>query len=81
MDSFDDDFIQTPENELIFNPYNPLNKEITKKDIENLLVFYGLPPIVYNMKLYKRAFIHRSYTKRPEIENITQKIKIVDNKK
>jgi len=73
MDSFDEE-----ENELIFNPYNSLNKEITKKDIETLLTCYGLPPIVYNMKLYKRAFIHRSYTKKPEIENITQKIKIVD---
>jgi len=73
MDSFDEE-----ENELIFNPYNSLNKEITKKDIETLLTSYGLPPIVHNMKLYKRAFIHRSYTKKPEIENITQKIKIVD---
>ena len=73
MDNFDEE-----ENELIFNPYNSLNKEITKKDIETLLTCYGLPPIVYNMKLYKRAFIHRSYTKKPEIENITQKIKIVD---
>jgi len=78
MENFDEDFIKTPENELIFNPYNSLNKEITKKDIETLLTSYGLPPIVYNMKLYKRAFIHRSYTKKPEIENITQKIKIVE---
>lgn len=78
MENFEEDFIKTSENELIFNPYNSLNKEITKKDIEALLTLYGLPPIVYNMKLYKRAFIHRSYTKKPEIENITQKIKIVD---
>lgn len=77
MDNFEDDFIIT-ENELIFNPFNPLNKEITQKDIENLLTMYGLPPKVYNMKLYKRAFVHRSYTKRPDIENNHQKIKIVE---
>jgi len=77
MDNFEEDFIMK-DNELIFNPFNPLNKEITQEDIEKLLTTYGLPPKVYNMKLYKRAFIHRSYTKRPEIENTHQKIKIVE---
>ena len=36
MENFEEDFIKTSENELIFNPYNSLNKEITKKDIEAL---------------------------------------------
>jgi ribonuclease-3 len=30
------------------------------------------------MELYRRAFIHRSYTKRPGYENLEQNIKIVD---
>jgi dsRNA-specific ribonuclease len=30
-----------------------------------------------NMELYKRAFVHRSYTKRPHFENVQQNITIV----
>jgi dsRNA-specific ribonuclease len=30
------------------------------------------------MELYRRAFVHRSYTKRPEFENVQQNIKIVE---
>ena len=40
----DDDVIKTNEN-LIFNPYNPLNKEITEKQVKGILTAYGLPPI------------------------------------
>lgn len=47
----------------IYNPYNPNNIEITEKDIKDILLTYGLPPIVNNIELYERAFIHRSYLK------------------
>lgn len=73
----DDDVIKTNEN-LIFNPYNSLNKEITENQIKGILTAYGLPPIVHNIDLYLRAFVHRSYTKRPHLENIEQGIIIVD---
>lgn len=73
----DDDVIKTNEN-LIFNPYNPLNKEITESQVKGILTAYGLPPIVHNMELYLRAFVHKSYTKRPHLENIEQGIVIVD---
>jgi dsRNA-specific ribonuclease len=73
----DEDIIKS-EDGFIFNPYNPLNEEITIEDIQSILVKYNLPPIVNNIKLYKRAFIHRSHTKRPHIENCTQNIKIVE---
>ena len=72
----DDDIIRTEEG-LIFNPYNPLNVKITLYDIQSILSKYKLPSIVNNIALYERAFIHRSYTKRPEFENIQQNIKIV----
>ena len=39
---------------------------------------YGAPAKVDNIELYKRAFIHRSYTKRPELENNEQNIIILD---
>jgi dsRNA-specific ribonuclease len=73
----DDDIIKSDEG-LIFNPYNPLNCEITLNDVQSILTRYGLPPKVYNMELYRRAFVHRSYTKRPSFENVQQNIKIVE---
>jgi dsRNA-specific ribonuclease len=73
----DDDVIKG-ENGLIFNPYNSLNVEITLNDVQCILTKYGVPPIITNMELYKRAFVHRSYTKRPQIENTTQHITIVE---
>jgi dsRNA-specific ribonuclease len=73
----DDDIIKSDEG-LIFNPYNPLNSEIRLSDVQSILSRYGLHPKVYNMELYRRAFIHRSYTKRPEFENLQQNITIVE---
>ena len=73
----DDDVIKTEEG-LIFNPYNPLNSEITLNHVQSILTKYGIPPKVFNMELYRRAFVHRSYTKRPEFENNIQKIKIIE---
>ena len=43
----DDDIIKTDEG-LVFNPYNPNNIEITKKDVETILRNCGLPGIVHN---------------------------------
>jgi dsRNA-specific ribonuclease len=73
----DDDIIKT-EDGLIFNPYNPLNTEITLSEVQSILTRYGLPNKVHNMELYRRAFIHRSYTKRPNFENLLQNITIVE---
>ena len=73
----DDDVIKT-EDGLIFNPFNPLNTEITLNEIQCILTKYGIPPKIFNTELYRRAFVHRSYTKRPEFENIQQKIRIVE---
>jgi len=73
----DDDIIKG-EDGLIFNPYNPLNVEITLNDVQCILTKYGVPGTVTNFSLYKRAFVHRSYTKRPNIENALQNITIVD---
>jgi dsRNA-specific ribonuclease len=61
----------------IFDPYNPLNKLIQDKEVEGILRSYGITVPVFNMELYKRAFIHRSYTKRPNLENETNNIVIV----
>jgi dsRNA-specific ribonuclease len=73
----DDDIIRC-DDQLIFNPYNPNNKEITLNDVQCILKKYGLAFPVHNLELYKRAFVHRSYTKRPILENEKQNICIVE---
>ena len=60
----------------IFNPYNPDNREITLNDVQSILSTYGVPSKLYNFELYRRAFIHASYTKRPQLENARENIKI-----
>jgi dsRNA-specific ribonuclease len=71
----DDDIIKG-EDGLIWNPYNPQNAEITLNEVQSILTHYELPSTVYNLELYKRAFVHRSYTKRPQYENLQQNIQI-----
>ena len=71
----DDDIIKSDEG-LIFSPYNSNNVEITLNEVQSILTKYGIPPTVHNLNLYKRAFVHKSYTKRPNIENMQQNITI-----
>lgn len=73
----DGDIIQCDEG-LVFNPYNTLNKEITLSDVQSILRKYGIFAKVNNFELYRRAFVHRSYTKRPLLENEKANIKIVE---
>ena len=73
----DDDIIKSG-GDLIFNPYNELNKEITITEVQTILNNYGVVGTVNNIELYKRAFVHCSYTKRPAIENQQENITIVD---
>lgn len=51
---------------LILDPYNPANVEIKREDVIAILVNAGLPPFIHNFELYKRAFTHKSYVRRPE---------------
>jgi dsRNA-specific ribonuclease len=72
----DIDIIKTSEEEIIFDPYNPLNKEITVNHIQSILTRYGIPGKVHNVNLYKRAFVHKSYVKRPFLDNLQNNITI-----
>ena len=40
--------IYNQDEEMIFNPYNSLNKEISKKEIETLLKKYGINTKIFN---------------------------------
>tara|TARA_Y100000389_G_scaffold186777_1_gene207505 strand:+ start:4107 stop:5114 length:1008 start_codon:yes stop_codon:yes gene_type:complete len=64
--------------EQMFNPYNPANTEITLNDIQSILKMYGVNYTIDNPVLYKRAFVHKSYTKRPSAENEEAEIKIIN---
>jgi dsRNA-specific ribonuclease len=76
--SVDDDVVYTADGSLLYNPYNPSNKEITLNEVQSILREFGITAKVNNIELYKRAFIHRSYTKRPRLENEKTNIKIAD---
>lgn len=58
----------------IFDPYNSLNHEIRDFEIQNILKNYGINFKINNYQLYRRAFIHRSYIRRPNIENMQNNI-------
>ena len=75
--SHDEDIIKTEEG-LIFNPYNPFNAKITLCEVQSILSKYNIPSTIHNMALYERAFVHKSYTKRPNYENVLQNITIVE---
>ncbi len=74
----DEDITLNKNNELIYNPYNNKNIEITESDIINILNRFNIYTKPHNIKLYQRAFIHRSYIKRPNIENEKENIIIND---
>jgi len=61
-----------------YHPYNPLNVQITESDIRGVLKRYGIDIPVRNYDLYRRAFIHRSYTRRPTAENDANNIVLTD---
>ena len=61
--------VSKEEEDYIFNPYNENNIEITEAEVSVILKKYGLPSSFHNFNLYKRAFVHKSYCKRPKIEN------------
>jgi len=76
----DDDFIlekNTGVESYLFDPYNCLNCEIQTRDIESILKSYGLSMNIHNFTLYKRAFVHKSYIKRPASINQQNNVHIM----
>jgi len=69
----------TNEETLVFDPYNPVNKEISEPEVRQLLTRFGIPESVpiQNMALFRRAFVHKSYVRRPDLENQERGVQIV----
>jgi dsRNA-specific ribonuclease len=68
-----------PNEDVLFNPFNINNQEINSSNVQELLSKYGIVAKPYNIELYKRAFVHKSYTKRPKLENTNANV-IIANK-
>jgi len=62
----------------IFDPYNPLNCEINMMDVQDILTKYGVPMPHNQFLLYKRAFVHKSYIRRPHLMNESNNIHLID---
>ena len=75
---YNDPDIQQSEEGLIFNPFNSSNVEITLSEVQSILKNYGVNYTIDNINLYQRSFVHRSYVKRPALENATLDIKVAD---
>jgi len=45
-----------------YNPFNSINTEITLNDVQSILKKYGISSPINKLSLFKRAFIHKSYT-------------------
>jgi ribonuclease-3 len=51
------------------DPYNPLNRLITSKDVDDIFTSLHMsPPKISDITLYQRAFIHKSYTQLKDYE-------------
>ena len=49
----------------LYDPFNSLNVLISTSEIQTLLQRYGVNAPIHNFELYKRSFVHRSYTRTP----------------
>ena len=65
----DGDIREDGTDELVFNPYSPNNRELDMSFVTTLLKKHGVLFTPRNVALYQRAFVHKSYVKRPQLEN------------
>ena len=56
---------------LIYDPYNPANLMVSKGEVEAILKQYGIDVPVQHYEFYRRAFVHRSYTRSPLLTTYT----------
>lgn len=54
----------------LYNPWNPINKDIPDAEILRILVTYGVKDVPKDFALFKQAFVHRSYVDRPDGPNV-----------
>ena len=65
----------------VFDPYNPLNCEINPMNVQDILTKYGVVFPLNQFLLYKRAFVHKSYIKRPHLTNQINNVLLIETPK
>ena len=64
----------------LYNPWNPINKDVPDSEILRILSTYGVRDVPLNYDLFKQAFVHRSYVDRPEgpsVQNAGDRVIVV----
>ena len=64
----------------LYNPWNPINKDIPDSEIKRILTTYGVKDAPRSYELFRQAFVHRSYVDRPEgpsVQNAGEKVVVV----
>jgi len=56
----------------LYNPWNPVNRDIPDAEIQRILSAYGVKDKPRKIELFRQAFIHRSYVDRPEGPSVQQ---------
>lgn len=59
--------IQQQADSKVFNPWNPLNKEISDDTIQKILRTYGWRGKLRDPAIFKKACVHKSYVNRPDL--------------
>jgi len=64
----------------LYNPWNPVNKDIPDSEIKRILSTYGIEDEPRKIELFRQAFVHRSYVDRPEgpsVQNAGERVIVV----
>jgi len=54
----------------LYNPWNPINKDIPDSEILRILSTYGVKDVPNDFGLFRQSFVHRSYVDRPDGPNL-----------
>ena len=64
----------------LYNPWNPINKDIPDSEIQRILSTYGIKDVPRKIELFRQAFVHRSYVDRPEgpsVQNTGERVIVI----
>lgn len=57
------------EEQTLYNPYNPKNKQVTQVSVQNILERFNVLHCINDCGIFERAFVHRSYVEPQKIND------------